>query len=65
MIFVAEIVLLVLVFLILLVPIFFNVFKVKLWEYIMEKIEEQNKHERLKKDMKQRKEGNQGKTHIK
>lgn len=31
----------------------------------MEKIEEQNKHERLKKDMKQRKEGNQGKTHIK
>lgn len=65
MIFVAEIVLLVLVFLILLVPIFFNVFKIKLWEYIMEKIEEQNKHERLKKDMKQRKEGNQGKTHIK
>ena len=65
MIFVAEIALLVLVFLILLVPIFFNVFKIKLWEYIMEKIEEQNKHERLKKDMKQRKEGNQGKTHIK
>lgn len=65
MIFVAEIALLVLVFLILLVPIFFNIFKIKLWEYIMEKIEEQNKHERLKKDMKQRKEGNQGKTHIK
>lgn len=65
MIFVAEIALLVLVFLILLVPIFFNIFKIKLWEYIMKKIEEQNKHERLKKDMKQRKEGNQGKTHIK
>lgn len=31
----------------------------------MEKLDEQNRHERLRKDMKQRKEGNQGKTHIK
>ena len=33
--------------------------------YIEEKLKEQEKHERLKRDMKQRKKGNQGKTLLK
>ena len=60
-----EIVLIIFVLLCLLIPVFFNIIKIKLWEYIVEKLDEQNRHERLRKDMKQRKEGNQGKTHIK
>ena len=60
-----EIVLIMFVLLCLLIPVFFNIIKIKLWEYIVEKLDEQNRHERLRKDMKQRKEGNQGKTHNK
>lgn len=46
-------------------PIFFNIFKEQIWVYVKEKLKEQEKHDRLRRDMKQRKKGNQGKTLLK
>ena len=46
-------------------PVYVNLFKERLWEYIKQKLEEQEKHDRLVRNMKQRKKGNQGKSIIK
>ena len=42
-----------------------KVFKEQVCEYVLEKLKEQQKHEQLRRDMKQRKKGNQGKTILK
>lgn len=46
-------------------PVYVNLFKERLWEYVKQKLEEQEKHNRLVRNMKQRKKGNQGKSIIK
>ena len=46
-------------------PIYVNLFKERLWEYVKQKLEEQEKHNNLVRNMKQRKKGNQGKSIIK
>ena len=46
-------------------PIYVNLFKEQLWEYIQQRLEEKEKHEKLARNMKQRKKGNQGKSVIK
>ena len=46
-------------------PIYVNLFKERLWEYVKQKLEEQEKHNKLVRNMKQRKKGNQGKSIIK
>ena len=46
-------------------PIYDNLFKERLWEYVKQKLEEQEKHNKLVRNMKQRKKGNQGKSIIK
>lgn len=46
-------------------PIYVNLFKEQLWEYIQQRLEEKEKHEKLTRNMKQRKKGNQGKSIIK
>ena len=46
-------------------PVYVNLFKERLWEYVKQKLEEQEKHDRLVRNMKQRKKGNQGKSIIK
>ena len=46
-------------------PIYVNLFKERLWEYVKQKLEEQEKHDKLVRNMKQRKKGNQGKSIIK
>ena len=45
--------------------IYVNLFKERLWEYVKQKLEEQEKHNKLVRNMKQRKKGNQGKSIIK
>lgn len=46
-------------------PVYVNLFKERLWEYVKQKLEEQEKHDKLVRNMKQRKRGNQGKSIIK
>ena len=46
-------------------PIYVNLFKERLWEYVKQKLEEQEKHDKLVRNMKQRNKGNQGKGIIK
>ena len=46
-------------------PVYVNLFKERLWEYVKQKLEEQEKHNKLVRNMKQRKKGNQGKSIIK
>ena len=62
---VLKFILLILVLFLIVLPVCVNVFKEQSWIYIEEKLKEQEKHERLKRDMKQRKKGNQGKTLLK
>ena len=45
-------------------PVYVNLFKERLWEYVKQKLEEQEKHDKLVRNMKQRKKGNQGKSII-
>ena len=42
-----------------------KVFKEQGCEYVLEKLKEQQKHEQLKRNMKKKKKGNQGKTILK
>lgn len=46
-------------------PVYVNLFKEQLWEYVKQKLEEQEKHDKLVRNMKQKKKGNQGKSIIK
>ena len=46
-------------------PVYVNLFKERLWEYVKQKLEEQEKHDKLERNMKQRKKGNQGKSIMK
>lgn len=46
-------------------PVYVNLFKERLWEYVKQKLEEQEKHDKLVRNMKQRKKDNQGKSIIK
>ena len=46
-------------------PVYVNLFKERLWEYVKQKLEEQEKHDKLVRNMKQRKKGNQGKSIVK
>ena len=46
-------------------PVYVNLFKERLWEYVKQKLEEQEKHDKLVRNMKQRKKGNQGQSIIK
>ena len=46
-------------------PVYVNLFKERLWEYVKQKLEEQEKHDKLVRNMKQRKKGNQGKSILK
>lgn len=46
-------------------PVYVSLFKEQLWEYVKQKLEEQEKHNKLARNMKQRKKGNQGKSIIK
>ena len=46
-------------------PVYVNLFKERLWEYVKQKLEEQEKHNKLVRNMKQRKKGNQGKSIMK
>ena len=62
---VLKLILLILVLFLIILPVCVNVFKEQIWIYIEEKLKEQEKHERLKRDMKQRKKSNQGKTLLK
>ena len=62
---VLKFILLILVLFLIVLPVCVNVFKEQIWIYIEEKLKEQEKHERLKRDMKQRKKGNRGKTLLK
>ena len=55
----------VLILSIIIFPIYVNLFKERLWEYVKQKLEEQEKHNKLVRNMKQRKKGNQGKSIIK
>ena len=62
---VLKCILLILVLFLIVLPVCVNVFKEQIWIYIEEKLKEQEKHERSKRDMKQRKKGNRGKTLLK
>ena len=62
---VLKLILAVLILSIIIFPIYVNLFKERLWEYVKQKLEEQEKHDRLVRNMKQRKKGNQGKSIIK
>ena len=46
-------------------PIYVNLFKERLWEYVKQKLEEQEKHDKLVRNMKQRKKKKKGKSIIK
>ena len=46
-------------------PVYVNLFKERLWEYVKQKLKDQEKHDKLVRNMKQRKKGNQGKSIIK
>ena len=62
---VLKYILLILVLFLIVLPVCVNVLKERIWIYIEERLKEQEKHERLKRDMKQRKKGNRGKTLLK
>lgn len=62
---VLKFILLILVLFLIVLPVCVNVLKERIWIYIEERLKEQEKHERLKRDMKQRKKGNRGKTLLK
>ena len=62
---VLKLILAVLILSIIILPIYVNLFKERLWEYVKQKLEEQEKHDRLMRNMKQRKKGSQGKSIIK
>ena len=62
---VLKLILAVLILSIIIFPIYVNLFKERLWEYVKQKLEEQEKHDKLVRNMKQRKKGNQGKSIIK
>ena len=62
---VLGLVLIILVSLFIVLPVYINLFRESIWEYISQRLEEQQKHEQLKRNMKQRKKGNQGKTILK
>ena len=46
-------------------PVYVNLFKERLWEYVKQKLKDQEKHDKLVRNVKQRKKGNQGKSIIK
>lgn len=60
-----KLILSILVLFLIVFPMFINVFKEQIWIYVKERLKEQEKNERLKRDMKQRKKGSQGKTLLK
>ena len=62
---VLKFILLILVLFLIVLPVCVNVLKERIWIYIEERLKEQEKHEKLKRDMKQRKKGNRGKTLLK
>ena len=62
---VLKLILAVLILSIIIFPIYVNLFKERLWEYVKQKLEEQEKHNKLVRNMKQRKKGNQGKSIVK
>ena len=62
---VLKLILLILVLFLIVLPVCVNVFKEQIWIYIEEKLKEQEKHDKLVRNMKQRKKGNQGKSIIK
>ena len=57
--------LIILVGLFIVLPVYINLFRESIWEYVSQILEEQQKHEQLRRNMKQRKKGNQGKTILK
>lgn len=57
--------LIILVSLFIVLPVYINLFRESIWEYVSQRLEEQQKHEQLRRNMKQRKKGNQGKTILK
>ena len=62
---VLKLILLILVLFLIVLPVCVNVFKEQIWIYIEEKLKEQEKHDKLVRNMKQRKKGNQGKSIMK
>lgn len=62
---VLGLVLVILVSLFIVLPVYINLFRESIWEYISQRLEEQQKHEQLRRNMKQRKKGNQSKTILK
>lgn len=62
---VLGLVLTILVSLFIVLPVYINLFRESIWEYVSQRLEEQQKHEQLRRNMKQRKKGNQGKTILK
>lgn len=62
---VLKFILLILVLFLIVLPVCVNVLKERIWIYIEERLKEQEKHDRLKRDMKQREKGNRGKTLLK
>ena len=62
---VLGLVLIILVSLFIVLPVYINLFRESIWEYISQRLEEQQKHEQLRRNMKQRKKGNQSKTILK
>ena len=57
--------LIILVSLFIVLPVYINLFRESIWKYVSQRLEEQQKHEQLRRNMKQRKKGNQGKTILK
>ena len=57
--------LIILVGLFIVLPVYINLFRESIWEYVSQRLEEQQKHEQLRRNMKQRKKGDQGKTILK
>lgn len=57
--------LVILVSLFIVLPVYINLFRESIWEYVSQRLEEQQKHEQLRRNMKQRKKGNQSKTILK
>ena len=62
---VLTLILVILVGFIIILPVYVKVYKEQIWEFIAQRLEENEKAEQLRKNMKQRKKGNQGKTKIK
>lgn len=62
---VLGLVLVILVSLFIVLPVYINLFRESIWEYVSQRLEEQQKHEQLRRNMKQRKKGNQSKTILK